>query len=61
MTVKETAIDTIRNLPDNAIWEDVKERIEFIAGIRKALKELDEGKGVPHDQVEIESSTWITK
>ncbi len=61
MTVKETAIDTIKNLPDNATWEDIKERIEFLAGIRKALKELDEGKGIPHDQVEIESSTWVTK
>ncbi len=60
MTVKETAIDMIKNLPDNATWEDVKERIEFVAGIRKALKELDEGKGILHDQVKKESSSWIT-
>ncbi len=61
MLVKEIAIDTIKNLPDNATWEDIKERIEFVTGIRKALNELDEGKGIPHDQVEKESSSWITK
>lgn len=55
------AIDTIKNMPDGATWEDVKERIEFVTGIRKALNELDEGKGIPHDQVEKESSSWITK
>jgi len=61
MSVKEIAIDTIKNLPDNATWEDVKERIEFVAGIRKALKELDEGKGIPHNQIEEESSSWLSK
>ncbi len=61
MLVKDIAIDTIKNLPDSATWEDIKERIEFVTGIRKALNELDEGKGIPHDQVEKESSSWITK
>jgi hypothetical protein len=46
MTVKEIAINTIKDLPENATWEDIKERIEFITGIRKGLKELDEGKGI---------------
>jgi hypothetical protein len=61
MTVKELAIDTLKNLPDDATWEDVKERIEFVASIRKALQELDEGKGIPHAQIEKESSSWITE
>ncbi|BBO17799.1 conserved hypothetical protein [Candidatus Brocadia pituitae] len=61
MKIKEIAIDTIKSLPDNATWEDVKERIEFVAGIRMALKELDEGKGIPHNQIEDESSSWISK
>ncbi|MCP4985462.1 MAG: hypothetical protein GY928_05130 [Colwellia sp.] len=61
MSVKETAINTINSLPDNATWEDVKERIEFVSGIRKALKELDEGKGIPHNQIEKEASSWISK
>ncbi len=61
MLVKEIAIDAIKNLPDNATWEDVKKRIEFVTGIRKILNELDEGKGIPHSHVEKESSSWITE
>ncbi|MDR4509302.1 MAG: hypothetical protein MRJ65_13935 [Candidatus Brocadiaceae bacterium] len=61
MTIKKIAIDTIKSLPDNATWEDVKERIEFVVGIRIALKELDEGKGRPHTQIEEESSSWLSK
>ena len=61
MKIKEIAIDTIKSLPDKNKKKKIKERIEFVAGIRKALKELDEGKGTPHTQIEEESSTWISK
>jgi hypothetical protein len=50
MTTKEVAIQTIENLPDDATWDDVLERINFVAGVRKGLLELDAGKAIPHDQ-----------
>jgi hypothetical protein len=48
MTVKEIAIHTIEDLPEEASWADIQERINFVAGIHKGLQELDEGKGIPH-------------
>ena len=60
MTTKETAIRTIEQLPDSASWEDIQERINFIAGVRKGLKELDEGRGIPHDRVKEEFAEWLT-
>ena len=54
MTIKDLAIRTIEQLPENASWEDIQERINFIAGVRKGLKELDEGRGIPHDRVKEE-------
>ena len=59
MTTKETAIRTIKALPDDATWEDIQERISFVAGVRKALRELDEGKGIPHDRVKEEFAEWL--
>jgi predicted transcriptional regulator len=59
MTTKETAIRTIQQLPENASWEDIQERI--IAGVRKGLKELDEGQGIPHDRVKEEFAEWLTE
>ena len=61
MTTKEMAIHTIENLPDDAEWDDIQERINFVAGVRRALRELDEGKGIPHDRVKEESSAWSAK
>ncbi len=60
MTIKEIALQTIKNLPENASWEDIQERINFIAAIRKGLNELDEGKGISHEKVKEEFAEWLT-
>jgi len=60
MTTKEIAMRTIEELPEEATWEDIQERINFIAGVRKGLRELDEGKGIPHDRVKEEFAEWLT-
>ena len=60
MTTKEIAIHTIEDLPEDATWEDVQERINFVVGVRKGLRELDEGKSIPHDRVREEFAQWIT-
>ena len=51
MTIKEAAVRSIQQLPEDATWEDVQERINFVAGVRKGLRELDEGQGLSHEQV----------
>lgn len=58
MTSKEIALKTIERLPEDASWEDIQERINFIAAIRKGLRELDEGKGISHDKVRQEFAEY---
>lgn len=60
MTTKEVALKTIEELPENASWEDIQERINFIVAVRKGLRELDEGEGIGHDQVKEEFAEWLT-
>lgn len=60
MITKEIAIHTIEELPEDATWDDVQERINFVVGVRKGLRELDEGKGIPHDRVREEFAQWLT-
>ncbi len=58
MTSKEIAKKTIENLPEGAEWEDIQERINIIAAVRKGLRELDEGKGISHDKIREEFAEW---
>jgi len=60
MTVKEIAINTIQQLPADATWEDIQERINFVAGVRKGLRELNEGKGIAHQTMKEEFAEWLT-
>jgi len=60
MSTKEIAINSIASLPENASWEDIQERINFIAGVRKGLKELDEGKAISHEKIREEFEEWIS-
>jgi len=59
MTTKEIVINTIQSLPDDTNWESIQERINFMAGVRKGLRELDAGKGIPHDQVKKGFEKWF--
>ena len=60
MKTKEIALKTIEQLPENASWEDIQERINFVVAVRKGLRELDKGKGIPHDRVKEEFAEWLT-
>lgn len=60
MTIKEIAIKTIQQLPEDATWQDIQERINFVAGVRNGLRELDEGGGIAHQQVKEEFSEWLS-
>ena len=61
MTVKQHAIKTIQELPDDVEWEDVKERIELLSAVEKGLKELDSGRGIPVEELEKEIKEWTSK
>jgi predicted transcriptional regulator len=60
MTIKEAAVKSIQELPEDATWEDIQDRINFVAGVRKGLRELNEGKGISHEQVREEFREWIS-
>lgn len=61
MTTKDRAIKTIQELPDTATWEDISERIRFLAGIDKGLADIKAGKVVPHEEVKESLKEWLSK
>jgi predicted transcriptional regulator len=59
--VKEQVIDLVRNLPDEVTVDDIMSELYFKIQVDKGLKELDEGKGIPHEEVERRLSRWLSK
>lgn len=59
--VKEQVIQMIQNLPDDVSVEDIMAELYFRLRVDAGLKELDEGKGIPHKEVEKRMSKWLNK
>lgn len=59
--VKEQVIDLVRNLPDEVTVDDIMAELYFKIQVDKGLEELDEGKGIPHEEVERRLSRWLSK
>ena len=55
------AIHTIKDMPDDTTWDIIQDRINFMVGVRKGLRELDEGKGITHDRIKEDFAKWLTR
>ena len=47
---RDRIIEAIQTMPSDATLDDAIERLVFLGKIEAGLAELDESKGVPHDQ-----------
>lgn len=59
MSVKEQVLASLNELPEQATWEDVGERVQFLAALDEARAQLDRGEGIPHEQVKQEVLSWL--
>ncbi len=59
--LKEPVIRLVKGLPEDATIGDVMAEQYFTLQVDAGLKELDEGKFIPHPIVEKRMSRWLAK
>lgn len=59
--VKEQVISMIKSLPEDTTIDDIMAELYFKFQVDAGLRELDEGKGIPHEEVQKRMSRWLTK
>lgn len=59
--LKQQVIKIIESLPEEASMEDVMGELYFKLQVDEGLKELDDGKGIPHAEVQKQTSQWLSK
>jgi len=59
--VKKQVIQMIESLPEDVSIEDVMAELYFKLQVDSGLKELDAGKGIPHEAVERRMGKWLKK
>jgi hypothetical protein len=61
MSTKELALETIQELPENASWQEIEERIQFVAAIGKSREDVTNGRVVSHKDVPALLNGWISE
>ncbi|HAG50195.1 MAG TPA: hypothetical protein DCL42_02490 [Deltaproteobacteria bacterium] len=59
--VKQEVIKMIQFLPNEVTIDDIMAELYFKSQVDAGLKELDEGKGIPHEEVEKRMSKRLSK
>ncbi|MBI2875567.1 MAG: hypothetical protein HYY20_01655 [Candidatus Tectomicrobia bacterium] len=59
--LKQQVIQMIQALPEDVTVDDIMAELYFKLQVDTGLEELDEGKGIPHEEVEKRMSRWLTK
>jgi hypothetical protein len=52
LPAKAIVMKAIQNLPESSTFDQIRERIEFIAGVRNGLDEIARGEVIPLAEVE---------
>jgi len=60
-TAKENVRRLLSILPDDCTLEDIQYHLLVMQKIELGLKELDEGKGIPNEEVERRLAKWLSK
>ncbi|NQU23499.1 MAG: hypothetical protein HQ567_19640 [Candidatus Nealsonbacteria bacterium] len=58
-SVKQTVIEMIERLPDDASVEDIMAELFFRRKVDEGLRELDAGKGVDHEEAKRQLGKWL--
>jgi hypothetical protein len=56
---KDKVIEIIRALPDESTVDDIMEELYFRMQIDRGVAELDEGKGISHQDVRQRLARWL--
>jgi len=57
--VKDEVIKMIQNMPKETSVEDIMAELYFRYQVDEGLKQLDEGRGIPHEEVEKRMAKWL--
>lgn len=61
MSDKEAVIELVKRLPPDISLREIVQQIEFIAAVKEGFDQIDQGKGIPVEEVEKMIESWTIK
>ena len=60
MSVKDQVLLAIQRLPDDIDYRDAADEIAFLAAVREAERDIEEGRLITNDQMKARIAEWTT-
>ena len=60
-SAKQVAREVLDQLPDDCSLEDISYRLYVRAKVEEGLRDLDQGRVAPHEQVMREATAWLRR
>ncbi len=60
MTRKEEILEIVRRLPDDATLPEIISALRLHLKVDQGLREIEDGRGIPHEQVRAGLQKWLT-
>jgi len=61
VSTKQIVQDLLQKLPEDVSLHDVAQEIEFVAGVRQGLAEIERGERIPIEDIERELPSWVIR
>ncbi len=58
--VKQEVLELIQSLPESVTLDEIMAELYFKLQVDTGLRELDEGKGISHEEVKKRMGKWLT-
>ena len=58
MSVKEQILQAVERLPDDIDYRDASEEIAFLAAVREAERDIEDGRLVTNEQMKARIAEW---
>ena len=60
MTIKESVLQTIRELPDDASLEEILDAVLLRMKVERGRQQIRDGQGLTHGEVKERLAKWLT-
>ena len=60
MSVKESVLQAIQRLPENAGYKEIADEIAFLAALRQAEDDIASGRLISNDDARKKLESWIS-
>lgn len=61
MSDRELVIDAVQEMPEDASFGQILDRLNLLAAVREGLEQSDRGEGTPAEQVRDKVRAWASK